>query len=191
MEMRIEQRVNWWLRQRKERYYFLICTSLESRIPRVKRINSKVLFLCDPSFCASGLKTRYSDVEGSGPRTRENRVKGIKGVGKLKKFIKRFLSWHRRTSVGDLLALVNDPTYPQENSTGEFVWLNVVDGSVRRSSKLPWNADEYHPSFCLVSLGTFKPAVSECLSLSTSIQSANGPHPRLPSHGSPILFVFS
>lgn len=113
-------------------------------------INSEVVFLCDPSFRASDRVSKhvYGGVERSGPaRGKDERVKGIKGAGKPEKFIKRFLSWHRRTSVSDLLAPANDPTCPQEDSPGVRLVANAVDGSVRQSSKLPWNADGYHSLF--------------------------------------------
>jgi len=91
----------------------------------VKCINSKAVFLCDPSFCAFDQVSKHvcSGVEGSsGSHAREDeRVKGIKGAGKPEKFIKRFLSWHRRTSVSDLLASANDPRLALKRIRREFV----------------------------------------------------------------------
>lgn len=58
--------------------------------------------------------------------SREKRTcKRDQGAGKPEKFIKRFLSWHRRTSVSDLLAPASDPACPQEDSPG----VRLVEGS--------------------------------------------------------------
>lgn len=122
-----------------------------------------------------------------GPRaTEDERVKRIKGAGKPEKFIKRFLSRHRRTSVSDLLAPANDPACPQEDSPGVRL--------VERQSMAPYAGVQssllerrrISPPFCQISLGTFKPAATEWPLLSTFIQSADGPYPRLPFRGSPL-----
>lgn len=105
--------------------------------------------LCDPSpRLRSSLKTRFQRrgiSSGAAPRARSERhtCKEDQGAEKPEKFIKRFLSWRRRTSVSDLLARSG---LPSRGFAGE-VRLEAVDG-VRRSSKLPRNADVgYHPLF--------------------------------------------
>lgn len=74
----------------------------------------------------SGLKTRLQRRRGIDGTSREKRTcKRDQGAGKPEKFIKRFLSWHRRTSVSDLLAPASDPACPQEDSPG----VRLVEGS--------------------------------------------------------------
>ena len=136
----------------------------------MKCINSKAVFLCDPSFCAFDQVSKHvcSGVEGSsGSHAREDeRVKGIKGAGKPEKFIKRFLSWHRRTSVSDLLASANDPACPQEDSPRVRLVGTAVDGSVERlrtpEFKAPLERRRISPPFLPdIPRRTFKPATSE------------------------------
>lgn len=73
-------------------------------------------------FGVNGAGGWYIGVPGrlTSSRARETkgaRVKGISASGeKPEKFIKRFLSRRRRTSVSDLLAPVRDPACPQEDS---------------------------------------------------------------------------
>jgi len=153
----------------------------------VKCINSKVIFLCDPSLCAIDQVSKHvcSGVEGSaGPRAREDeRVKGIKGAGKPEKFIKRFLSWHRRTSVSDLLAPANDPACPQEDSPGVRL--------VERQSMVPYvgvqsslgTPTDITLLFVRYPSRNFQARRFRVPLLSTSIQSADRPCPRLPSRG--------
>lgn len=136
-------------RESRQCYYSLIYASSENGIPRVKCINSRISLWSFVLRLRSGLKTRLQrrrrvvvGVSREGRRT----CKGDQSTEKPEKFIKRFLSWHRRTSVSDLLAPANDPACPQEDSLGVRL-VERSDGSVRRSSKLSWNADGYHPLF--------------------------------------------
>lgn len=106
-------------------------------------------------------------------------------VEKPEKFIKRFLSRRRRTSVSDLLAPVQDPACPQEDSPRRVGF----DGGATPEFKAPMERRRrISPPFCQISLGTSKPAASEWPSyrppFNRRMVLLTHPHPPLPPRGS-------
>lgn len=117
------------------------------------------------AFAASWIKSQNTFIvargrEGIGEgldTANETKSVRTKEIEKTKKFIKRLLSRHRRTSrTSDLFSRRFSIRPALERIRRELVRLEA------ESSKLPRNADVgYHLLFCQISFGTSKPAASE------------------------------
>lgn len=139
---------------------------------------------------APSITSQNTFAAASGDRrgtSREKRTcKRDQGAGKPEKFIKRFLSRHRRTSVSDLLAPASDPACPQGDSLGSSFGRRqsmALYAGVQSSLGTPTSDITL---FLLDIPRNFQARRFRVPHLSTSIQSTDGTHPRLPSREFPF-----
>lgn len=121
--------VSCWSWENREHYYFLIFTfpwKMDLHRGTMYGWRSHTSLWSFALLLRSSLKTRLPRRRGIDGTSCEKRTcKRDQGAGKPEKFIKRFLSRHRRTSVSDLLASASDPACPQEDSPG----VRLAEGS--------------------------------------------------------------
>lgn len=132
-------------------------------------------------FLRSSLKTRLPRRRGIEGTSCERRTcKRDQGAGKPEKFIKRFLSRHRRTSVSDLLAPASDPACPSRGFAGSSFGRRQSMALYHRVQSSLGTPTSDITLFLLDIPRNFQARRFRVPHLSTSIQSTDGTHPRFP-----------